>query len=78
MNADMYIDYVNHVEGAKRAKYEQNLQLAKIMDNSGVTKGPKYQEVNYAIGEYVDELEQRDQTAVTKTTQSKTIKHSHF
>lgn len=68
MNADMHIDYVNHVEDAKRAKYEQNIQLAKIMEASGVSKGPKYQEVNYAIGEYEDELEQRDLTAVSKTT----------
>ena len=60
MNADMYIDYVNHVEGAKRAKYEQNLQLSKIMVASGVKKVDKFREVNYAIGEYVDEIEHRD------------------
>jgi len=44
----------------------------------GVNKGEKYRELNFAIGEYEDELEYLNLTSAAKNTQPKTFKHSNY
>ena len=46
------------------------------MNASGVTNSQKYAETKFAIGEYEEELEQRDMTPFAKTTQSLNVPHS--
>ena len=75
-NCDKYIDFVHHVEGNNIAKYERNIEEIKLMNASGVTNSQKYAETKFAIGEYEEELEQRDMTPFAKTTQSLNVQHS--
>ena len=77
-DSDKFVNYVYHVDNARRQKYQGNLKELRLLDASGVTSSQQYADVEFQIGEYEEEQELRDLNLMAKTSQPISIKHYNF
>ena len=74
--ADKFVEYVRHVDNQRHHAYQRNQAELTLMNASGVTESSTYKDIQFGIGEYEEELEQRDITTFAKSTQP--VNMSHF
>ena len=78
--ADKFIDFVYHVDNQARQKVRSDKLELAAMNNSGVAlkNSQKYAELKLSIEEHEAEIELKDLTQHTKSTQPTTLKHYEY
>ena len=46
-DSDKFVNYVYHVDNARRQKYQGNLKELRLLDASGVTSSQQYADVEF-------------------------------